>query len=72
MNNAVNSFQKNSFTLKLDFYLKLLKIHLNSKKNMIELIESIEELTHQKKSNWTIRYVVVSNYKRITMNYHIV
>ena len=51
MNNAVTSFQKNSFTLKLDFYLKLLKIHLNSKKNMIELIESIEELIHQKKSN---------------------
>ena len=51
MNNAVNSFQKNSFTLKLDFYLKLLEIHLNSKKNIIELIESIEELIHQKKSN---------------------
>ena len=43
--------EKNSFTLKPDFYLKLLEIHLNNKKNMIELIESIEELIHQKKSN---------------------
>jgi len=25
---------------------------------MIELIESMEELKHQKKSNWTIKYVV--------------
>ena len=29
---------------KHDFYLKLLEIHLNNKKNMIELIESMEEL----------------------------
>ena len=36
---------------KLDFYLKLLEIHLNNKKNMIELIESMEELIYQKKSN---------------------
>ena len=43
--------EKNPFTLKLDFYLKLLEIHLNNKKNMIELIESMEELIHQKKSN---------------------
>ena len=43
--------KKNPFTLKLDLYLKLLEIHLNNKKNMIELIESIEELIHQKKSN---------------------
>ena len=44
-------FRKNSFTLKPDFYLKLLEILLNNKKNMIELIESMEELIHQKKSN---------------------
>ena len=44
-------FRKNPFTLKPYFYLKLLEIHLNNKKNMIELIESIEELIHQKKPN---------------------
>ena len=43
--------KKKTFTLKPDSYLKLLKIHLNNKKNMIELIESIEELVHQRKSN---------------------
>ena len=52
IDNAVRKvFQKNPFTLKLDFYLKLLEIHLNNKENMIELIESMEELIHQKKSN---------------------
>ena len=44
-------FRKNPFTLKPDFYLKLLKIHLYNKKNIIELIESMKELIHQKKSN---------------------
>ena len=44
-------FQKNPFTLKLDFFFKQLEIHLSNKKNMIELIESMEELIHQKKSN---------------------
>ena len=43
--------EKNPITLRPDFYLKLLEIHLNNKKNMIELIESMEELIHQKKSN---------------------
>ena len=43
-----NSFQKNSFTLKPDFYSKLSEIHLNNNKNMIELIESIEELIYKK------------------------
>ena len=38
--------EKNIFTLKPDFYLKLLEIHLNNKKNIIELIESMEELIH--------------------------
>ena len=52
------------FTLTRDFYLKLLKIHLNNKKNMIELIESMKELIHQKKSNWTIKYVVVLKLKK--------
>ena len=46
----LEKFLKNPFTLKPDFYLKLLKIHLNNKKNMIELIERMEELIHQKKS----------------------
>ena len=31
--------------------MKLLEIHLNNKKNMIELIESMEDLIHQKESN---------------------
>ena len=44
-------FSKKPFILKRDFYLKLLGIHLNNKKNMIELIESMEELIHQKKFN---------------------
>ena len=47
----LEKFSENSFTLKLDFYLKLLEIHLNNKKNMIELIESMEELINQKKYN---------------------
>ena len=33
-------------------------------KNMIELIESMEELIHQKKSNWTIKYVAISNLRK--------
>ena len=45
------SKKKKPFTLKPYFYLKLLEIHLKNKKNMIELIESMEELIHQKKSN---------------------
>ena len=44
-------FSKKPFILKHDFYLKLLEIYLNNKKNMIELIESMDELIHQKKSN---------------------
>ena len=68
----LESFQKNPFTLKPDFYLKLLEIHLNNKKNMIELIESMEELTHQKKSKWTIKYVVDKILERITLNIHTV
>ena len=36
--------EKNPITLRPDFYLKLLEIHLNNKKNMVELIESMEEL----------------------------
>ena len=46
-----NAVRKNPFILNPDFYLKLLEIHLNNKKNMIEPIESMEELIHQKKSN---------------------
>ena len=38
--------------------MKLLEIHLNNKKNMIEPTESMEKLIHQKKSNWTIKYVI--------------
>ena len=52
IDNAVRKvFKKNPFTLKPYFYLKLLEIYINNKKNMIELIESMEELIHQKKSN---------------------
>ena len=71
INNVVRIvFRKNPFTLKPDFYLKLLEIHLNNKKNMIELIESVEELIHQKKSNWTIKYVIDKILERITLNIH--
>ena len=42
-------FQKNPFTLKLDFFLKLLEIHLSNKKNMIELIESMEERSEERR-----------------------
>ena len=73
IDNAVRKvFRKNPFILKLDFYLKLLEIHLKNKKNMIELIESMEELTHQKKSNLTIKYVVDKILERITLNIHTV
>ena len=51
INNVVRKVFRNPFTLKPDFYLKLLEIHLNNKKNMIELIESMKELIHQKKSS---------------------
>ena len=46
------------------------KGNLNNKKNMIELIKSMEELIHQKKSNWTIKYVVDKILERITLNIH--
>ena len=39
---------------------------------MIELIESMEELIHQKKSNWTIKYVVDEILERIALNIHTV
>ena len=48
------------------------KDNLNNKKNMIELIKSMEELIHQKKSNWTIKYVVDKILEKITLNIHIV
>ena len=44
----LEKFSENPFTLKPYFYLKLLEIHLNNEKNMIELIESMKELIHQK------------------------
>ena len=64
--------EKNPFNLKPNFYLKLLEIHINNKKNMIELIESIEELIHQKKSNLTIKYVVDKILERITLTIYTV
>ena len=48
------------------------KGNLNNKKNMIELIKSMEELIHQKKSNWTTKYVVDKILERITLNIHTV
>ena len=39
---------------------------------MIELIESMEELIHQKKSNGTIEYIVDKILKRIILNIHTV
>ena len=68
----LEKFSENSFTLKPDFYLKLLEIHLNNKKNMIELIESMEELINQKKYNWTIKYVINKILERITLNIYTV
>ena len=47
----LKKFSEKLIYFKIDFYLKLLEIHLKNKKNMIELIESMEELIHQKKSN---------------------
>ena len=47
----LEKFSEKPIHFKLDFYLKLLEINLNNKKNMIELIEITEELIHQKKSN---------------------
>ena len=47
----LEKFSEKPIHFKPDFYLKLLEILLNNKKNMIELIESMEELIHQKKSN---------------------
>ena len=44
----------------------------NNKKNMIELIESMEELIHQKKSNWAIKYVIDKILERITLNIYTV
>ena len=40
---------------------------------MIELIESMEELIHQQKSNWTIKYVIIYNLRKnhIEYSYHI-
>ena len=37
---------------------------------MIELIESMEELIHHKKSKLTIKYVVDKILERITLNIH--
>ena len=47
----LESFQKKPIHFKPAFYLKLLEIHLNNKKKVIELIDSMEELIHKKKSN---------------------
>ena len=47
----LEKFSEKLIHLKPDFYLKLLENYLNNKKNMIELIESMEELILQKKSN---------------------
>ena len=66
----LKKFSEKLIYFKIDFYLKLLEIHLKNKKNMIELIESMEELIHQKKSNWTIKYVVDKILERITLNIH--
>ena len=68
----LEKFLEKPIHFKSYFYLKLLEIHLNNKKNMIELIESMEELIHQKKSNWTIKYVVDKILERITLNIHTV
>ena len=47
----LEKFSEKLIHLKPDFYLKLLENYLNNKKNMSDLIESMEELILQKKSN---------------------
>ena len=54
------------------FSEKIHSLYLDNKKKMIELIESMEELIHQKKSNSTIKYVVNKILERIILNIHIV
>ena len=46
----LEKFSEKPFHFKTLFLFETIKIHLNNKKNMIELIESMEELIHQKKS----------------------
>ena len=64
----LEKFSEKPIHFKTWFLFELLEIHLNNKKNMIELIESMEELLHQKKSNWTIKYVVDKILERIILN----
>ena len=68
----LEKFSEKPIHFKTWFLFELLEIHLNNKKNMIELIESMEELLHQKKSNWTIKYVVDKILERIILNIYTV
>ena len=68
----LEKFSEKPIHFKTWFLFELLEIHLNNKKNMIELIESMEELLHQKKSNWTIKYVVNKILERIILNIYTV
>ena len=68
----LEKISKKPIHFKTWFLFELLEIHLNNKKNMIELIESMEELLHQKKSNWTIKYVIDKILERIILNIYTV
>ena len=66
----LEKFSEKPIHFKTWFLFKTIRIHLNNKKNMIELIESMEELIYQKKSKWIIKYVVDKILERITLNIH--
>ena len=68
----LEKFSEKPIHFKTWFLFELLEIHVNNKKNLIELIESMEELLHQKKSNWTIKYVVDKILERIILNIYTV
>ena len=55
----LEKFLEKPIHFKTWFLFETIRNSYNSKKKMIELIESMEELIHQKKFNWTIKYVIV-------------
>ena len=68
----LEKFSEKPIHFKIWFLFETIRIHLNNKKNIIELIESMEELIHQKKSNWIIKYVIDKILERIILNIHTV
>ena len=68
----LEKFSEKPIHFKTWFLFETIRNSYNSKKKMIELIESMEELIHQKKSNSTIKYVVNKILERIILNIHTV